>query len=112
MDNFFDLILHALFTSLFTSIFLYLVLTYQGLKLIAKIQESLEDEEEANGVDLIDAYIEKTDSSLLLYRKDDNSFIAQGSNWTELNVNAVRLHPDVRFNVTPEDIKMAQEFKL
>jgi hypothetical protein len=111
MDSIFSIILLAFFTAVFTAFFLHIIFTYHGYKLLAKLQDALEDYEDEEEGELVDAYIEKTETYLLLYRKDNNTFIAQGSSWAELNVNAVKMHPNVRYSVTPEDIKMAQEFK-
>lgn len=113
----FDIITLAFFTSIFTAFFLQIVFMYTGRKLIERIRDSMEEdddgeEEEGYGIDFIDAYIEKTDSCLFLYRRDTNEFIAKGSSWEELNKNAIARYPDIMYNVTAEDVKIAKDFKV
>lgn len=114
MDNFFAIVMLAFFTAIFTAMFIHLIFMYHGRNLLAKLKDSMDEYDEmveADNRDLVDAYIEKTETYLLLYRKDNNDFIAQGSSWEELNKNAITRYPDVMFNVTPEDIKLAKDFK-
>ena len=61
--------------------------------------------------DIIDAHIVFEKEVMLLYRKDDHQFIAQGSSWEELNKNAIDRFPDVQFNVVTSDIEKAKNFK-
>lgn len=114
MENLFAIIALAFFTAIFTAMFIHLIFMYHGRNLLAKLKESMDEYDEMvenDDRELVDAYIEKTETYLLLYRKDSNDFIAQGSSWEELNKNAITRYPDVMFNVTPEDIKLAKEFK-
>ena len=60
--------------------------------------------------DIIDAYITFENDLMLLHRKDNNQFIAQGESWEDLNKNAIKRFPDIQFNVVTDEINKAKEF--
>lgn len=58
----------------------------------------------------IKAKIEFVDNTMLLYTIEDESFVAQGNNWTELLANAKERFPYVIFEVNEEQLDKAREF--
>jgi len=88
------------FISLF---FFYLMFNYMRNKILAQLEEELNDS-------VVRAYLEFTEGSIMMYDKEDNSFIAQGRDWEELNKNVTTRYPNVSFDIDHESAEKAMRF--
>lgn len=70
-----------------------------------RMKDVLEDDKE-----IVDCYITFTDKSMLMYKVENNEFVAQGDTWEDLNKNTIARFPDLMFNVKTEQINKAMKF--
>ncbi len=89
----------------------FLLSSFLIFRLFGSFIEDLHEHfEELEDDVIIDSYIDFNEDSMIMYRKDNNEFIAQGRSWDELNKNTIERFPDLKFNVVTSDIEKAKVF--
>lgn len=71
-------------------------------KLFFDSMEAQNEEPEDNIKSIV---IEKQEGIFLVYSRDDNTFMAQGSSIEELEDNLATRYPGTRFGASPENLK-------
>ena len=71
-------------------------------KLIDSMNDNLLDEIKKK---IIDVVVEKEGDVFFVYRKDDRSFLAQGSDINKLSDILTEKFPGMLFNVSPKDLE-------
>ncbi len=108
MDTFINFLLQAIINA----VLVYFVFFLIAQSLRNSIEEAVNKLGNNNqGSEPVEAYVEITENSLLLYRKDRNEFIAQGKDFKELEANTKKRFPDLIFKLSDEEYTKAKDFK-
>jgi hypothetical protein len=73
-----------------------------AMRQLDKLLSTVDMEE---GEELIPIIIEKQEHMLFAYGKEDNSFMAQGADRSQLEKNLLHRYPGKRFAASPENLK-------
>lgn len=72
------------------------------------VNDAAEDFKETIRSKVIDAYVEKAGDEYFVYRKEDNSFLAQGKNINDLSDILQEKFPGKFFNIPTDQLEMLE----
>lgn len=107
MDEFLKVLAQAFVNALF----IWVAVNLFFYNFFNKIEENINNNKQQDQRETIDAYINIADRTILLFRKDNNEFIAQGYSFEELEVNAKKRYPDRVFKISDDEFKNIKELK-
>ena len=104
-----DIVYIGLISGLTSAVIIIIAINHVVEGFVSRFREHMKNAIDDDS-DIIDCHLVFTDKEMLMYKNENNEFVAQGTTWEELNANTVKRFPDLMFNVPTSEIKKAMEF--